>query len=153
MQLSELKQAFDSVDVEVLEGVVKLLEPLKSITSLISGQKYVTASYIHPLCINIKQHLQQDDSDSRLIKRVKDTMMDNFEKCCTSAEDEDFLSVCTAVDPRFKDFPYFNDGQRHYVYTLLTTKLVELAELETGADGALESSHSQSDERRPHGAP
>lgn len=58
-------------DVSVMEEIIILLEPIKTITTLMCDEKFPTVSLIHPFKERLLQHLQVKDSDSTIVKAVK----------------------------------------------------------------------------------
>ena len=91
-------------DFDVLESVKAAVEPLRSLTDLLSGEKRVTWSAIKPLlrCINDKLLVHKDD-DSALTCEIKDRVRRDLESRYTAEDTDLFLDKCSFLDPRFKD--------------------------------------------------
>lgn len=66
-------------DVVSAENVVKILGPLKTITTVMSDSKSPTLSMIHPLKEQLVLSLQARESDSTLVVNVKTAIQENLE--------------------------------------------------------------------------
>ena len=64
-------------DMEVLEAVEKAFKPLQDFTAALSGEDYVTLSYVRPvLHLFNTSLLAHDEEDTDLIESIKTTVVD-----------------------------------------------------------------------------
>ncbi len=94
-------------DVEVLQSITAALDPLASLTGLLSGEKYATISAVLPLLYLIKNDLlKQKDSDSTLTSDIKERVILDISKRYTVSQLSDqsilVLKLASFLDPRFK---------------------------------------------------
>ena len=91
-------------DIEVLESLNKALAPLADLTDIISGEDYVTVSYVRPLLHHIyTEALAVRSDDTRLTKDIKEKIKSCFtEKYSKTDEVMMLLDKATMLDPRFK---------------------------------------------------
>lgn len=90
-------------DIDVLESLHQALTPLLEFTDSLSGESYVTVSYVKPLLHLFRTNLlKEKPHDTQLTKELKTTIMTYLdEKYANSATDE-LLNIAAFVDPRFK---------------------------------------------------
>lgn len=64
-------------DIEVLESIQKALKPLQDFTDALSGEEYVTISYVRPvLHLFNTSLLAHEEGDSELCKSIKTCIVD-----------------------------------------------------------------------------
>ncbi len=64
-------------DIEVLESIQKALKPLQDFTDALSGEEYVTISYVRPvLCLFNTSLLSHEGGNSELCKSIKTSIVD-----------------------------------------------------------------------------
>lgn len=90
-------------DVEVLEAVKKALKPLQDFTDALSGEEYVTLSYVRPVLNLFKTSLlAAEDGDTELVKTIKTTILDYLNEKYANAATSELLDITSLLDPRFK---------------------------------------------------
>ena len=91
-------------DFDILESVVTAVEPLRTLTDLLSGEKRVTCSAIKPLLkVVYEKMLVQKDDDTTLTCEIKDRVRCDLESRYAARDTNLFLDKCSFLDPRFKD--------------------------------------------------
>ncbi|KAA8585747.1 hypothetical protein FQN60_004441 [Etheostoma spectabile] len=64
-------------DLEVLEAVQKVLKPLQDFTDALSGEEYVTLSYVKPVLHLFNESLLAcEEGDSELCKSIKTSIVE-----------------------------------------------------------------------------
>ncbi|WAR07417.1 ZBED1-like protein [Mya arenaria] len=112
-------------DVSDLELVIKVLAPLKQITTIMFDTKVPTIPLILVFKMRIINALRAEDNDSEVVCSVKNAIWVNMEKRYTNLETQEFLYVATALDPRFKCLLDLPEVKREELYS----KLAERAEV------------------------
>ncbi|XP_049337568.1 E3 SUMO-protein ligase ZBED1-like [Astyanax mexicanus] len=90
-------------DVDILESVHKALSPLVSFTDALSGETYVSVSYVKPVLHLLNEDiLKPDADDSDLTKSIKTTVISYLNEKYDEAATDDLLDIASLLDPRFK---------------------------------------------------
>ncbi|XP_013876005.1 zinc finger BED domain-containing protein 1 [Austrofundulus limnaeus] len=97
-------------DIEVLEAVQKALKPLQDFTDALSGEDYVTLSYVRPVLHLIrpvlhllnKSLLAPAEGESALCKSIKTSIVEYLNNKFADPPTSDLLDTASFVDPRFK---------------------------------------------------
>ncbi|CAI5682842.1 unnamed protein product [Oreochromis niloticus] len=90
-------------DIEVLEAVQKALKPLQDFTDALSGEKYVTLSYVRPvLHLFNTSLLAPGEEDSELCKSIKTHIVDYLNNKYADPSTSDLFDMASFVDPRFR---------------------------------------------------
>lgn len=90
-------------DLEVLESVNKALKPLVEFTDALSGEDYVTVSYVKPV-LNLFHStiLAVQEDDTPLAQSIKTSILDYLRKKFDDPTMDTLLDMASLVDPRFK---------------------------------------------------
>ncbi|XP_062312171.1 E3 SUMO-protein ligase ZBED1-like [Osmerus eperlanus] len=90
-------------DIQVLESVTAALKPLQDFTDALSGEAYVSVSYLKPV-INLlnAEVLNLSKDDTELTKEIKIKVLDYLNNKYTDPATDELLSMATFLDPRFK---------------------------------------------------
>lgn len=87
-------------DLEVLESVNKALSPLQDFTDVLSGEHYVSISYVKPaLHILNTSVLAEEEEDTGLTKSLKSKILNYLNEKYEVTQD--LLNMSTFLDPRF----------------------------------------------------
>lgn len=90
-------------DLEVLESVHKALKPLLEFTDTLSGEDYVTVSYVKPvLHLFHSSILAIQEDDTALTQSIKVSILDYLREKFDDPATNDLLDMAGLVDPRFK---------------------------------------------------
>ncbi|XP_067313700.1 E3 SUMO-protein ligase ZBED1-like [Pseudorasbora parva] len=90
-------------DVDVMESVKKALSPLRDFTDALSGEDYVSVSYVKPVLHMLKVNiLSLNDEDTELTKTMKTTILNYLTDKYQDPTTDDLLDMALLFDPRFK---------------------------------------------------
>ncbi len=91
-------------DTDVLESISRTLGPLLEFTDALSGEDYVSVSYIKPvLHLFNNTVLAAADDDTELTKDMKRVILEYLNEKYSDPKTVDLLDMASLVDPRFKD--------------------------------------------------
>ena len=81
-------------DFDVLDSMLAVLSPLRKMTDLLSGEKFVTVSIIKPLLNYLySEILVEKEGETNLTLEMKSRIKAKLEACYETAETDDFLCV------------------------------------------------------------
>lgn len=90
-------------DIDVLESMNAALAPLLEFTDSLSGESYVTVSYVKPVLHLFRSNLlQENEGDTQLTKEMKTKIMAYLDEKYAGPDTDDLLDMATLMDPRFK---------------------------------------------------
>ncbi|XP_069388963.1 E3 SUMO-protein ligase ZBED1-like [Paralichthys olivaceus] len=90
-------------DLEVLEAVQKVLKPLQDFTDALSGEEYITLSYVKPVLHLFNESLLAcEEGDSELRKSIKTSIVEYLNSKYSEPATTDLLEMASFVDPRFR---------------------------------------------------
>ena len=115
----------DSCDVRDAEDLVKLLQPLKTATTVLCEEKSPTVSLIVPLKSMIEQNMTPNDGDSTTVANTKTAIHTNIANRY-SGDVFNYLLECTVLDPRFQALPQLDHDQREAVFLRVQNKAEQL---------------------------
>ncbi len=89
-------------DTDVLESVSKALKPLQEFTDALSGEDYVSVSYLKPVLHRFNTNiLAVNDEDSDLTNTIKSKILE-YIKNYDDEDTQELLDMASFLDPRFK---------------------------------------------------
>ncbi|XP_067274669.1 E3 SUMO-protein ligase ZBED1-like isoform X1 [Pseudorasbora parva] len=92
-----------SQDLDVLESINQALQPLQEFTDALSGESYVSVSYVKPvLHLMNTSVLAANEEDSDLTKSIKMKILDYMNSKYDNPATQELLDMTTFMDPRFK---------------------------------------------------
>ena len=86
----------------ILEDLHHLLEPFKDSTEILSGQQYPTLSCLGPILADLKEKVEQKDSDSKAIKSAKAAIREDLNQRYLDPSLVLLMNTASFLDPRFK---------------------------------------------------
>ncbi|XP_053179067.1 E3 SUMO-protein ligase ZBED1-like [Scomber japonicus] len=90
-------------DIDVLESMNAALTPLLEFTDSLSGESYVTVSYVKPVLHLFRSNLLEvNEGDTQLTKEMKTKIMAYLDEKYADPDTDDLLDMATLMDPRFK---------------------------------------------------
>ncbi len=90
-------------DIEVLESIHKALHPLLEFTDALSGEEYVSISYLKPvLHLLATSVLAEDAEDTDLTRSIKTKVLAYLNDKYSDPYTQELLDVASFMDPRFK---------------------------------------------------
>ena len=132
-------------DLEVLESVNRALKPLVEFTDTLSGEDYVTVSYVKPVLHLFESSiLAVQEDDTPLTKSIKVSILDYLKEKFADPETNKLLDMASLMDPRFNT-TYIAEEKIEDI------KLRAMAEMEKmlSDQGAAEATVSQPQEEPP----
>ncbi|KAL1258076.1 hypothetical protein QQF64_011320 [Cirrhinus molitorella] len=117
-------------DTDVLESISRTLGPLLEFTDALSGEDYVSVSYIKPvLHLFNNTVLAAADDDTELTKDMKTVILKYLNKKYSEPKTVDLLDIASLVDPRFKD-AYIADDRQEFIKTRAVAEILSLLEVQ-----------------------
>ncbi|KAL1252580.1 hypothetical protein QQF64_017273 [Cirrhinus molitorella] len=90
-------------DMDVLEAINKSLHPLVNFTDALSGEKYVSVSFVKPvLHLFNASILKVEDDDTDLSRAIKSKILEYLNEKYSDPDIQALLDMASMVDPRFK---------------------------------------------------
>lgn len=90
-------------DLEVLEATNKAVKPLQDFTDALSGEAYVSVSYIKPVLHLFRTSLlQPQEEDVALTVTIKKNIMSYLDQKYSDPENDELLDMASLMDPRFR---------------------------------------------------
>lgn len=101
-------------DLDVLESVNQALQPLEEFTDALSGESYVSVSYVKPVLHLLKTSvLAEKQEDSELTRSIKIKIL-NYMICkYDDSATQELLDMACFMDPRFKANYIHSDKVSH----------------------------------------
>lgn len=105
-----------SSDWEIIQDLINLLEPLKTIVITLFEEKNPSMSLVKPLIWKVNSsRFEIAEDDSPLLQDLKTTMKHFLNEAYSDDTVDNLTQVATTLDPRFKSFvqqdEHFNGGQ------------------------------------------
>ena len=98
----------DGPEWNLLEDLVAILEPFEEATKALSGSNYPTISMVSLLLYQVcKVTLKVNEDDNVNLKRIKETMLEDFQDRYSSPAITEILNIAAFLDPRFKGLDPF----------------------------------------------
>ena len=121
-------------DMARIKTVNQFLTKLDVFSTTLGGDKYVTSSVLMPVIACMKKMLQEDSSDPLYIARMKEVILEDFNRRVAKNIDTDFFLLATALDPRWKDLKMIRRSERDLVFTRLQREMSILTKLNLPAE-------------------
>ncbi|KAI2666742.1 E3 SUMO-protein ligase ZBED1 [Labeo rohita] len=113
-------------DMDVLEFISKALRPLTEFTDALSGEDYVSVSYLKPvLHLFNKTIVAPQEDDTQLTKNIKDKILEYLNEKYADPDTEDLLDMASFVDPRFKT-KYIKEEKVEYIMSKAAAEIEEM---------------------------
>ncbi|XP_016116980.1 uncharacterized protein [Sinocyclocheilus grahami] len=113
-------------DVEVLEAVNNSLSPLAEFTDALSGEQYVSVSYVKPvLHLFNNKILAEKEGETERSKCIKKKILDYLNEKYDDPQTQELLDMASAIDPRFK-LKYVNKDRVEGVKIRLRTEMASI---------------------------
>ena len=102
-----------------------LLEPCKTATEFLGGEKYVSCSVVLPCLMYLLKQMKISDEVPAYIVRFKTAFCIDLEKRRSTCNNY-WLKLATALDPRFKKLKCLQKEDRDSVWSDMKTKVAQL---------------------------
>ncbi|CAM4535279.1 unnamed protein product [Leuciscus chuanchicus] len=117
-------------DIEVLESIHKALHPLQEFTDVLSGEDYVSVSYLKPVLHLLRtKTLAEDQDDTNLTRAIKDRVLQYLKEKYDDPATQELLDVTSFLDPRFKT-NYISQDNIPTIKERMMTEMEEAARTE-----------------------
>lgn len=126
----------------ILEDLVKLLEPFKNATEIMSGQKYPTFSCLGPILADLHEKILVDPLDSKAMKDAKEAMRTDLSGRYQDPAVVALLQKAAFLDPRFKTLVHLPSETATDVVAVIQNEMVEFLQRDVG------ESHKSKDSSR-----
>nr|XP_055069962.1 E3 SUMO-protein ligase ZBED1-like [Misgurnus anguillicaudatus] len=119
-------------DLEVLDAINKAVKPLQDFVDALSGESYVSVSYIKPVLHLFKTSLlQREEKDVDLTATIKRNIMCYLEQKYSDPENDELLDMASLMDPRFRT-NYITPDKLDIIKKRAVTELSALCSEEEG---------------------
>ena len=129
----------------ILEDLIKLLEPFRNATKVLSGQKYPTLSCLGPILADLKEKLADDPQDSTTTKSAKQAMRIDFSGRYKDSDVLELMNKAAFLDPRFKILAHLSASTVEDITMLIQREIVNL--LQQDSPEVDQSTESITDQR------
>lgn len=111
---------------EILDSMDKALSPLMEFTDALSGEKYVSVSYVKPV-LHLFNHeiLKSRDVESPLSRTIKEGILNYLNDKYDDDTTEKLLDMATLLDPRFKT-AYIKEDRLNFMKTRAAAEMEHL---------------------------
>ncbi|KAK7944766.1 hypothetical protein WMY93_000494 [Mugilogobius chulae] len=117
-------------DTDVLESIHKALHPLLEFTDALSGEEYVSISYLKPLLHHLATSvLANDPKDTDLTRSIKNRVQAYLSDKYKDPTTQELLDVASFLDPRFKT-TYISPDNIPTIKSRLNTEMLEMTRQE-----------------------
>ncbi|XP_051785588.1 zinc finger BED domain-containing protein 4-like [Erpetoichthys calabaricus] len=140
----------DTCDIVNAEFLVKLLNPLKTATTVLCEEKRPTVSLIVPLKNMIEQNMAPNDSVSPTVADTKRAILSNISGRY-SGDVYNYLLESTALDPRFQSLPQLDCNQREAVFQRIQKRVEQLQQNQPTDEKSMERKEEASAHCSTHG--
>ena len=114
-------------DLDVLESVNLALHPLQVFTDALSGESYVSVSYVKPVLHLLNTSvLAEKEDDTNLTKTIKVKILDYMNTKYDDPATQELLDTASFMDPRFK-VSYISSEKVQDIKTRVMSEMKETA--------------------------
>ncbi|KAJ8356600.1 hypothetical protein SKAU_G00193940 [Synaphobranchus kaupii] len=126
-------------DITAAEDLVKLLGPVKSVTTIMCEEEQPTVSMIAPLQAKLLENFTISEEDSTLVSEIKQIMAQELGQRYVDVKQ--ILHTASALDARFKKLPFLNEEERDATFQCLIHEAAELWDQKPHCTPTASSSH------------
>ncbi|XP_056155762.1 zinc finger BED domain-containing protein 4-like [Lampris incognitus] len=113
-------------DIDVLESINKAVKPLQDFTDALSGEAYVSVSYIKPVLHLFKTSLLQPEEEAtELTETIKTNILRYLDEKYSNPVTDELLDMSSLMDPRSRT-TYIDPGKVEQVKKRAVTELMSL---------------------------
>ena len=127
----DIKMLLSFEEQELIEKVVKLLEPFKCATIILSSESEPTLPAAMPLLKKMEGLLIETETDTTVIKKMKKVTRENirrrYERNQSENECMPVLPLASILHPRFKDMNFLDEDDRNAAIELLKANALATA--------------------------
>nr|XP_023648652.1 uncharacterized protein LOC111834018 [Paramormyrops kingsleyae] len=133
-------------DMDVLEAINKSLHPLVNFTDALSGEKYVSVSFVKPFVLRLFNALilKVKDDDTDLSRAIKSKILEYLNEKYSDSDIQALLDMASTVDPRFK-MRYTAEDNKTTIQSRLKAEMQTLAMMVPPQETAQETSEEEAE--------
>ncbi|KAK1874904.1 Zinc finger BED domain containing protein 1, partial [Dissostichus eleginoides] len=114
------------MDIDVLESMNKAVSPLKEFTDALSGEAYMSVSYLKPVIHLLNNSLlQPEEGETELTKQIKSNILNYLNNKYNDPVTQELLDMASLMDPRFRT-TYIADDKVDGIKKRAVTELMSL---------------------------
>ncbi len=110
------------------QSLQKALEPLKMAVNVLVEQTPASASLIMPIMAKLKRELDVKSDDDSITTQMKTTILQVLVQSYSNLQIQEFLTVATYLDPRFKQLYFLPQSSRQDATKLLMSAANDTAQ-------------------------
>lgn len=114
-------------DTDVLESINNALSPLQEFTDALSGEDYVSVSYLKPVLHLLRTTLEESENDTTLTKEIKSRVLHYIEEKYNDPVTQELLDITSFLDPRFKT-TYISEENVPHVKERVKSEMEQVAQ-------------------------
>ncbi|XP_060796344.1 E3 SUMO-protein ligase ZBED1-like [Neoarius graeffei] len=115
-------------DTDVLESINVALGPLQEFTDALSGEDYVSVSYLKPVLHLLRTStLAESDQNTDLTKEIKSRALHYIEDKYNDPVTQELLDITSFLDPRFKT-AYISEENVPYIKDRVKMEMEQMAQ-------------------------
>lgn len=97
-----------SSELRCIEDICSLLRPIEQLTRELSTEKFVMSSKVIPIIFCTRNEIVKQDPTYAIAKHLKVKIIEELDYRFESLDQSTIQSICTILDPRFKDMHFKN---------------------------------------------
>ena len=106
-----------------VEELLLVLKELKTGTTIVCDKKKTSISMILPVLVKLKKSLSASENDSNMVKAVKAAALQNLNTRYTDENLNLHLTICSLLDPRYKDMAFDQSTKTEAIDSIIETAL------------------------------
>eukprot|EP00102_Acyrthosiphon_pisum_P010540 XP_008178886.1 PREDICTED: zinc finger BED domain-containing protein 4-like [Acyrthosiphon pisum] len=123
---NEVPEMLSARDLQSLKEVCMLLGVIEKLTRELSTEKYVVSSKIIPILVCTQNLIKNQKSTFSVAKNLQTKLLEEFTYRCGKFEYNPILSICSILDPRFKDIYFLEPQAKSKVISSLVSMIEKL---------------------------
>ncbi|XP_041841404.1 zinc finger BED domain-containing protein 4-like [Melanotaenia boesemani] len=137
-------------DPDVLKSINKAIGPLQEFTDALSGEAYVSVSYLKPVLHLLRTStLTRSDEDTDLTKEIKSRALGYIEDKYSNPATQELMDITSFLDPRFKT-DYISAENVPHIKERVTIEMEQVARKEKRLVSALQMPCPGVQQRQTH---
>ena len=108
-----------STELDELEAIKKVLEPLFTATEMLCTESKPTISLILPIIAQLRAQLNSNQEDSTNVKETKQAILNDLQRRYQDENIHRILLSTTFLDQRFKNLPFASESEKDQVFEKL----------------------------------
>lgn len=123
---NDVPEMLSARDLQSLKEVCMLLGVIEKLTRELSTEKYVMSSKIIPILVCTQNLIKNKKPTFSVAKNLQTKLLEEFTYRCDKFEYNSILSICSILDPRFKDIYFLEPQAKSKVISSLVSMIEKL---------------------------